>query len=117
MPQGFQLAEAIANSCTARAPQTSLCREGPNYTLVYRNAQNTCFLMRAVAGGVGGGVSEFELQTRTTLLGEGVSCLASLLEAINSPPLSNCESCNPISLASQLHYNRRQVPLALSTIG
>jgi hypothetical protein len=53
VPQGFQLAEAIANSCTAGSPRTSLCREGPNYTLVYRNAQNTCFLVRAVGGGVG----------------------------------------------------------------
>ena len=70
VPQGFQLAEAIANSCTAGSPRTSLCREGPHYTLVYRNAQNTCFLVRAVGGGVGGGASEFEFQTRTTLLGE-----------------------------------------------
>ncbi|MEP0873952.1 hypothetical protein NDA01_30055 [Trichocoleus desertorum AS-A10] len=70
VPGGFQLSEAIANSCTAGSPQTSLCREGPNYTLVYRNAQNTCFLVRAVGGGVGGGAREFEFQTRTTLLGD-----------------------------------------------
>ena len=53
VPQGFQLSEAIVNSCTAGSPRTSLCREGPHYTLVYRNAQNTCFLVRAVGGGVG----------------------------------------------------------------
>jgi hypothetical protein len=70
VPQGFQLAEAIADSCTAGSPRNSFCREGPHYTLVYRNAQSTCFLVRAVGGGVGGGSSEFEFQTRTTLLGE-----------------------------------------------
>ena len=47
VPQGFQLAEANANACTAGSPRSSLCREGPHYTLVYRNAQNTCFLVRA----------------------------------------------------------------------
>ncbi|MBD2096541.1 hypothetical protein H6F90_15505 [Trichocoleus sp. FACHB-591] len=85
VPQGFPLAEAIANACTARSPRSSLCREGPHYTLVYRNAQNTCFLVRAVGGGVGGGAGEFEFQTRTTLLGD-VSILFGKSSGENQQP-------------------------------
>ena len=84
MPAGFQLSEVIANSCKAGSPRTSFCREGPHYTLVYRNDQKTCLLMKAVGGGVGGGASEFEFQTRTTLLGD-VSILFGKTSGGNQP--------------------------------
>ncbi len=85
IPDGFQVSDVIANSCAAGSPRTNACREGPNYTLVYRNDQNTCLLMRAVGGGIGGGAGEFEFQTRTTLLGE-VTILFGKTSGANQPP-------------------------------
>lgn len=69
IPSGFQADEAIVNLCIANAP-VGACREGSSYTIVYRNYQlNTCILIAAVAGGLGGGVDDFEFQTQTPLLG------------------------------------------------
>lgn len=70
LPEAFEISEVKANLCAPDAPQRGNCREGSSYTLVYRNAQNTCLLVNGVSGGVGGGSSEFEFQTPTELLGE-----------------------------------------------
>lgn len=70
LPNAFEISEVKANLCGPDAPQRGNCREGSSYTLVYRNAQNTCLLVNGVSGGVGGGSSEFEFQTPTEALGE-----------------------------------------------
>ena len=70
LPDAFEISEVKANLCGPDAPQWGNCREGSSYTLVYRNAQNTCLLVNGVSGGVGGGSSEFEFQTPTEVLGE-----------------------------------------------
>ncbi len=70
LPDAFEISEVKANLCGPDAPQRGNCREGSSYTLVYRNAQNTCLLVNGVSGGVGSGSSAFEFQTPTEVLGE-----------------------------------------------
>ncbi len=70
LPANFRVTNLIANACPPGVPQTGNCREGSSYTIVYRNDQNTCLLVNAIAGGVGGGASEFEFITQTALFGE-----------------------------------------------
>jgi hypothetical protein len=69
LPKGFQIADLIANLCTAEMPQTVECREGSSYSVIYRNANNTCLTVNAIGGGVGGGADEFQYETKTDLLG------------------------------------------------
>lgn len=70
VPRGFKVSQVIAERCPTNMPRQSLCREGPYYSLIYRDATNTCLLINAVGGGVGGGDDEFQFTTRTKLLGE-----------------------------------------------
>ncbi|MBW4550137.1 MAG: hypothetical protein KME35_03345 [Aphanocapsa sp. GSE-SYN-MK-11-07L] len=69
LPKGFQIADLIANLCTAEMPQTGECREGSSYSIIYRNNNNTCLAVNAIGGGIGGGADEFQYETKTDLLG------------------------------------------------
>ncbi len=70
VPPGFKVSQVIAEQCPANKPRRGLCREGPYYSIIYRDATNTCLLINAVSGGVGGGDDEFQFSTQTKLLGE-----------------------------------------------
>lgn len=70
VPRGFKVSQVIAERCPANMPRQGLCREGPYYSIVYRDPTNTCLIINAVGGGVGGGDDEFQFTTKTKLLGE-----------------------------------------------
>lgn len=85
VPNRFQVAQVKANLCKSAAPQRGNCREGSNYTIVYRNPQNSCLIVSAIGGGVGGGAGEYEFRTQTNLLGE-VSILFGKTSGENRTP-------------------------------
>lgn len=70
VPSRFQVAQVKTNLCKPGTPQRGNCREGSNYTIVYRNPQNACVIVSAIGGGVGGGAGEYEFRTQTNLLGD-----------------------------------------------
>lgn len=69
LPEGFRVADVNAILCTASTPQRGPCREGSSYSIVYRDARNTCLFVNAIGGGVGGGSGEFQYEINTQLLG------------------------------------------------
>lgn len=70
VPSGFKVSQVIAERCASNTPSRGNCREGSYYSIVYRNPTNTCLLINAMGGGVGGGDDEFQFSTKTRLLGE-----------------------------------------------
>ncbi len=74
VPDGFNLDQIITKLYPASDRQTRArgFRERSQYSIVYRNAQNTCLIIRAIGGGVGGGAADFEFPTSTALFGEVV---------------------------------------------
>lgn len=67
IPPGFKVADVQIKSCPDNA---SSCRFGPNYTIVYRGENNSCFAIEATGGGIGGGPNlEFNLPINSPVLG------------------------------------------------
>ncbi|MBD1845948.1 hypothetical protein H6F89_21550 [Cyanobacteria bacterium FACHB-63] len=73
VPAGYTVSKVDVKPCPANAPRSDkgVCRFGPQYGIVYRNAQqDRCFAIEATGGGVGGVPSEYEVKVKTELLGE-----------------------------------------------
>jgi hypothetical protein len=70
IPDGFTLSQIKINLCPSDISQGGECREGTSYQIIYRNPDNTCLMIEAVGGGLGGPDSEFHYTTQTALLGE-----------------------------------------------
>lgn len=81
VPDGFNLDQIITKLSPASDPQ-----KGSEYNMVYRNAQNTCLIITAVAGGVGGGAADFEFPTSTALFGEVVILFGRNITLANEAP-------------------------------
>lgn len=72
-PAGYTVSKVDVKPCPANAPRSNngVCRFGPQYGIVYRNAQqDRCFAIEATGGGVGGVPAEYEVNVKTALLGE-----------------------------------------------
>ncbi|MBW4444470.1 MAG: hypothetical protein KME10_25270 [Plectolyngbya sp. WJT66-NPBG17] len=73
IPAGYTVSKVDVKPCPANTPRSDrgVCRFGPQYGIVYRNAQqDRCFAIEATGGGVGGVPAEYEVQVKTELLGE-----------------------------------------------
>jgi hypothetical protein len=70
IPEGFTLSQIKINLCPSNSPQRGECRGGTSYEIIYRNPENTCLMIEAIGGGLGGPDSEFHYTTQTPLLGE-----------------------------------------------
>src|SRR5919199_316371 len=59
VPDGFNLSQIITKLSPAsdRQARARGFGERSQYSIVYRNAQNTCLLITAIGGGVGGGAA------------------------------------------------------------
>jgi hypothetical protein len=69
VPQGFRVETIVAKPCTKA--DKKFCRGEPSYTVVYGNAQNHCFAVDAISGGVGGpGSGRYNRAVDTKLLGK-----------------------------------------------
>lgn len=71
VPSGFTVASVTTKPCPAGAKRTTsgVCRFGPTYRILYRNAQRICFEVNALGGGLGGPDPEFSLPVDIKLLG------------------------------------------------
>lgn len=72
VPQGFEVAEIKTEPCRdgEQAGANGVCRFRPSYKVVYRNAQNHCFAVDAVGGGVGGPNGVYTRAVNTNILGK-----------------------------------------------
>lgn len=73
VPAGYTVSKVDVKPCPANAPRSErgVCRFGPQYGIVYRNAQqDRCFAIEATGGGIGGVPSEYEVKVKTELFGE-----------------------------------------------
>lgn len=71
VPQGFRVTAIRTEPCRAgdRRDANGVCRFGPEYTVLYRNSQNHCFVVNAVGGGIGGPSGQYTRAVNTRLLG------------------------------------------------
>jgi hypothetical protein len=70
LPNGFSVSQIKVNYCPANLSQGGECRNGSSYELIYRNSDQSCILVEAIGGGLGGPDSQFHYATQTNLLGE-----------------------------------------------
>jgi hypothetical protein len=84
LPDGFTLTDVTTNGCQLSSTKPG-CRFGPQSTVVYRNAENTCLLVNMINDGVGGGAADLEFRTSTQLLGEAI-ILIGQTAGNNAPP-------------------------------
>ncbi len=72
IPQGFRVALVRTEPCRRgdRIDANGVCRFGPDYTVVYRNAQSQCFAVSATGGGLGGPSGRYTREINSRLLGE-----------------------------------------------
>ncbi|WNZ45787.1 hypothetical protein Q2T42_28765 [Leptolyngbya boryana CZ1] len=73
IPAGYTVIKVDTEPCPENASRSEkgTCRFGPQYGIVYRNAeQNSCFAIEATGGGVGGVPREYAAKVKTELLGE-----------------------------------------------
>ena len=72
IPPGFFVSEVKIEPCPTEAKKTAqnTCRFGPEYGIIYRNADNICFAIEATGGGIGGVDYEYSFPVETALFGE-----------------------------------------------
>jgi hypothetical protein len=74
VPPGYTVSQVKLDPCPADSLRSAegICRFGPGYGIVYRNATtDSCFAIEATGGGVGGGYGEYRLPFSTALFGDG----------------------------------------------
>lgn len=71
VPQGFRVVTIKTEPCRAseRADANGVCRFRPSYAVLYRNAQNHCFVVDAIGGGIGGPDGRYTRAVNTKILG------------------------------------------------
>ncbi|PZU91519.1 MAG: hypothetical protein DCE90_19600 [Pseudanabaena sp.] len=96
VPQGFRVAAIRTEPCRAgdRRDANGVCRFGPEYAVLYRNAQNHCFVVNSVGGGIGGPSGQYTRAVNTRLLGKvnvnvGIGMGEPITEAIANTPQAN----------------------------
>ncbi|WP_434686509.1 hypothetical protein [Pseudanabaena minima] len=96
VPQGFRVAAIRTEPCRAgdQRDANGVCRFGPDYTVLYRNSQNHCFVVRATGGGIGGPSGQYTRAVDTNLLGKvdvnvGIGMGEPITEAIANTPQAN----------------------------
>ncbi len=72
VPQGFRVVTIKTEPCSAGTPvdANGVCRFRPSYAVLYRNAQNHCFAVNAIGGGIGGPSGRYTREVNTKLLGK-----------------------------------------------
>jgi hypothetical protein len=72
VPQGFRVVSVKTEPCRAGSSVNAngVCRFGPNYTVVFGNAENHCFAVDATGGGLGGPDGRYTRKVNTKLLGK-----------------------------------------------
>lgn len=70
VPPGFIVSQIKFNFCSDSAPQSGDCRAGSSYEIIYRTQDNTCLVLDAIGGGLGGPDSEFHYPIQTDIFGE-----------------------------------------------
>jgi hypothetical protein len=73
VPTGYTVSKVETEPCPAESPRSAegTCRFGPQYNIVYRNAEkDSCFTIRETGGGVGGPSGEYRQPFDTPLFGE-----------------------------------------------
>lgn len=72
VPAGFRVDKVQVEPCPAGVPRSSkgTCRFGPNYGIVYRHANNTCFAIQETGGGIGGPAYDYAFPVNTPLFGQ-----------------------------------------------
>ncbi len=72
VPQGFRVVTVKTEPCRAGSSVNAngVCRFRPDYTVVYGNAQNHCFAVNAIGGGIGGPSGRYTRAVNTKLLGK-----------------------------------------------
>ena len=86
LPDGFRPVRVTATACPAGAPRVGPCREGPSYSVLYRDGGSSCLLVWGVGGGVGGGAAAFEYTIQSPLLGEVVILFGEPSRELSGPP-------------------------------
>ena len=71
VPKGFRVATIKTEPCPAGTPVNAngVCRFRPSYAVLYRNAQNHCFAVNAIGGGIGGPNGRYTRAVNTKILG------------------------------------------------
>jgi hypothetical protein len=72
VPLGFRVVTIKTEPCRngERVDVNGVCRFRPSYTVLYRNAQNHCFVVEAIGGGIGGPNGLYTRTVNTKILGE-----------------------------------------------
>ncbi len=71
VPKGFRVAKVKTEPCPDNVPVDAkgVCRFRPSYAVLYRNAQNQCFAVSAIGGGIGGPDGRYTRRVNTKILG------------------------------------------------
>ncbi len=73
IPAGFNVVKVTTVPCLPHAhrDKKGVCTDSsPEYTILYRNSQRTCFAIQEHGGGVGGADAEYIFPVKTKLFGE-----------------------------------------------
>jgi hypothetical protein len=72
VPEGFWAAAVRTEPCRQgdNVDANGVCRFRPEYTVIYRNPQNHCFVVDAIGGGIGGPSGRYTRAVSTQLLGK-----------------------------------------------
>jgi hypothetical protein len=68
---GFHVEKVTTNPCPADAKRAAngTCRFGPDYAVVYRNAEDQCYAVEETGGGIGGVTFTYAFEVATPLFG------------------------------------------------
>jgi hypothetical protein len=96
VPMGFRVVAVTTEPCRpgSTVDANGVCRFGPEYTVVYGNARNNCFVVSGTGGGIGGPGGRFTRAVNTKLLGRvdvnvGTGNAAPMTAAIANTPQEN----------------------------
>lgn len=98
VPADYTVHKVETEPCAANEPRSDkgVCRFGPQYAIVYRNAKtDRCFAIEATGGGVGGVPAEYEVKINTELLGETSLLFGQQNGAFKTPSAQQLNSDQP----------------------
>lgn len=96
VPQGFRVVAIKTEPCRAgeQADANGVCRFRPNYAVLYRNAQNQCFVVDAIGGGIGGPNGRYTRAVNTKTLGM-VDVNIDISNGATSEPITSAIASTP----------------------
>lgn len=94
IPPGFVVSEVKIEPCPLEAKRTvkNTCRFGPQYGIIYQNADNVCFAIQATGGGIGGVDYEYSFPVETALFGEVYLQFGEFLGEVKKPSEQQLQS-------------------------